>query len=376
MTAAAAIVAGWRGEIARLLANRFDLALVTVVPAFFLFLMGAMVSPGTTRHSAVMIVDRDGGPVARAIQRGVAASPALRIVGVTPDIGAALSAVRSERALAVLVIPKKVGTRDAAPVEILYEAQFLAAGALAQSNLRAVVSATLIEGAPRLLGNADLGALHLAAPQVRVTLLGNQTASLGWYLGLLLGPGVIHLAFAVTAIGSLALLIEDKSFARYAATQERPALTLIGRLGPHVLACWLAGIAWTIWLTVWGDYRFLGSVVAVVVALLLLALATVGVGVLLIAATREAATALSGAVIIAGSALAYSGASLPINGAAWYVLIWNALLPLTHYLRMEMDLVIGAHARPLIVEGVVLALYPLIAGGGGLWLIARRRAPR
>ena len=376
MTAAAAIVAGWRGEIARLLANRFDLALLTVAPAILLFLMGAMISPGTTHYSPVMIVDRDGGPVALAIQRAVEASPSLRIAGRTASIGAALSAVRSERAVAVLVIPNKVGTRDAGPVEILYETQFLAAGTGAQVNLRAIVSAILLERAPRSLGSGDLGAVHVVQPQVSLTLLGNRTGSLGWYLGLLLGPAVIHLAYAVTAVGSLALLIEDKSFARYAATQPRPALTLVGRMGPHVLACWLAGIVWVIWLTDWGGYRFLGSMLAVTLALLLLALASVGIGMFLIAVTRDPATSLSGAVIIAGSALAYSGASLPINGASWFVLLWNALLPLTHYLRMQMDLVIGAHARPLIVEGVTLLLYPLIAGGAGLWLMTRRRADR
>uniref|UniRef100_UPI0025D7A08A ABC transporter permease n=1 Tax=uncultured Sphingomonas sp. TaxID=158754 RepID=UPI0025D7A08A len=146
---------------------------------------------------------------------------------------------------------------------------------------------------------------------------------------------------------------------------------LVGRLGPHVVACWLWGIVWIVALTLLGDYRFLGSIWAVAAGLGLLSLATIGVALFLIVVTREVATALSAAVIVAGSALAYSGASLPIDGAAWFARVWSAVLPLTHYIRFEMDVMIGAHTRPLLVEAGAMLLYPVLAGGAGLWLFGR-----
>lgn len=362
---------GWRAEVARLGRSRVDLFLLTLMPALLLGLMGAMISGGSVRDGPVAIVDRDGGPLARAIRRTVDGSPMLRVVAVTPDIGEAMAMVRSERALAVLVIPRGVGRADAPPVEILYEAQFLAVGSIAQSALRAAVTLTIAQAAPRLAGAGGAPLLPLALPGVRVTLLGNQTVSLGWYLGLLLGPAVIHLLFAVTAIGAVAPLMVERSFAAHARATPRTASDLIGRLAPHVLACWLWGTIWIVALTLLGDYRFLGSIWAVAGGLLLLSLATVGVALFLIAATREVATALSAAVIVAGSALAYSGASLPIDGSPWYAQVWSAVLPLTHYIRFEMDVVIGAHPRPLLVEAAVLLLYPVLAGGAGLWLVVR-----
>jgi ABC-2 type transport system permease protein len=375
MSATAALAAGWRAELARLWRSPIDCLLLTLVPAVLLGLMAAMISPGSTRDASVVVVDRDGGPLARAIRRTIEKSPLLKVVSVTPDIGAALSAVRSERALAVLVIPRGVGTIQAKPIEVLYEAQFLAAGSIAQSVIQAGVAATLAQEAPRLAGAAGITALPVTIPGVRVTLLGNQTVSLGWYLGLLIGPAVIHLLFAVSAIGAVAPLMVDKSFVGFAATRTRPALDLLGRLGPHVLACWLWGLIWMVGLTLGGDFRFLGSIWAVAGALLLLSLTTVAVALLLIAATREAATALSAAVIITGSALAYSGASLPIAGAPWYARAWSAVLPLTHYVRLEMDVVIGAHFRPILLEAIILALYPLLLGGAGMLLVTRRRRP-
>ena len=86
------IAAGFREEIGRLRHSRFDLALLTIVPALLLALMAAMIFPGSLGALKVVVVDRDGGPLARAMIRNVESSPRLDLVGVTPQIGAALSA--------------------------------------------------------------------------------------------------------------------------------------------------------------------------------------------------------------------------------------------------------------------------------------------
>ncbi len=371
MTPGSAMARGCWAEIARLGRSRVDLILLTVMPALLLALMGAMISGGSLRDEPVVIVDRDGSAVARAIRRTIDGSPMLKVVAVLPDIAPAMSMIRSERALAVLVIPRGVGEADAPPVELLYQAQFLASGSIAQAAMRAAATQTIAQATPRLIGANGVVSLPIPLPGVRVTLLGNQTVSLGWYLGLLLGPAVIHLLFAVSAIGAVAPLMVDRAFASHARATPHARWNLVGRLGPHVVACWLWGIVWIVALTLLGDYRFLGSIWAVAAGLGLLSLATVGVALFLIVVTREVATALSGAVIVAGSALAYSGASLPIDGAPWFARGWSAVLPLTHYVRFEMDVMIGAHARPLLVEAGVMLLYPVLAGGAGLWLFGR-----
>ncbi|OYY91701.1 MAG: ABC transporter [Sphingomonas sp. 28-66-16] len=371
------IAAGFRAELARLARTRFDLALLTLVPALLLASMAAMIFPGSLRALKVVVVDRDGGPLARQIIRNVRASPRLDLVGVTPQIGPALSAVRREAAQAVLVIPPAAGLlRDRQPIEILYQAQFLAAGSLASTYLELATADALARAAAQQAQLAGLEGVRRRVPGLHIRLLGNPTLSLEWYLGLLLGPGVLHLAIAVTAIGSAALLMEDGSFAAFARRTRAPATWLIGRMGPHVLAGTLWGALWFLWLTLARGYRLEGSLSIVVAALFLLFVATVAIALLLIAVTRETATALSGAVIVAGSALAYSGASLPINGAPWPAQLWSAILPLTHYLHLQMDETMGAALRPVLVEAGVLLLYPLLPGGLALWLMTRAGARR
>ncbi len=232
MTPGSAMARGWWAEIARLGRSRVDLILLTLMPALLLALMGAMISGGSLRDEPVVIVDRDGGAIARAIRRTIDGSPMLKVVAVLPDIAPAMSMIRSEHALAVLVIPRGVGEADPPPVEILYQAQFLASGSIAQATMRAAATQAIAQATPRLVGANGVVSLPIPLPGVRVTLLGNQTVSLGWYLGLLLGPAVIHLLFAVSAIGAVAPLMVDRAFASHARATPRARWNLVGRLAP------------------------------------------------------------------------------------------------------------------------------------------------
>lgn len=123
----------------------------------------------------------------------------------------------------------------------------------------------------------------------------------------MLGPGILHLLIAVTCVSSIGALMEDHSFAAFARGTPAPVAVLIGRMVPHIVAGTLWGTLWLLWLTLARGYRPEGSLMLIVVGLVLLFVATAALALLLVAATREVSTSLSGAVILAGSALAYSG---------------------------------------------------------------------
>lgn len=364
-------VLAFRSELRRIRRTPIDLALLTVVPGALLLLMGAMISPGAFDRQGVIIVDRDGGPVARKMIRNVEISPRIRVIAVTPQVGEALSSIRREDAVAALVIPKGVGDLRPGrqPVKIYYEAQFLAAGSFASNTLQSAAREAFAWSAES--GAPGFAELRRELPGVHVTLLGNPTLSVEWYLGLLLGPGILHLVVALTAIGSVAGLMEGRCFTALPSRRLSIAGSLSGRLAPHALAGTLWGTIWFLWLTLAQGYWFEGSLYRVCFGLFLLFLATVAIGTLLLVLTRELASSLSGAVILMGSALAYSGASFPVGGAPAAVRVWSGALPLTHYLHLQMDEVVGAGIGPVAAEACVLMLYPIAAGGLAVWLMSR-----
>jgi ABC-2 type transport system permease protein len=64
-----------------------------------------------------------------------------------------------------------------------------------------------------------------------------------------------------------------------------------------------------------------------------------------VAGARRDVFGYSLSALYAGSALAYSGGSLPIEGAPTVARFWHQVLPFTHYLTAQMDQFLGAPAR-------------------------------
>jgi len=373
-----ALAAAFRQEAARIAATPIDLIVLTLFPLVLLGLMTSMLWGGTLLNLPVVIVDHDGGPLARALSRNIEATPSVHVVTVTPSREEALSMLRSETAVAFLVIPPNVGNPSVnhAPVEVFYEAVFLSTGALASTNLEAVAGATLAEQSARRSDIVGQTQATRSLPTVQLVLLGNPTLSPEWYLGLLIGPAILHLVVAISCIGSLGVLLRHGSFRSFVRATPQPAASLAGRLAVHVLAGTAWGIAWLLWMTLARGYRVEGSIIVMVVALALLFVATAALAILFLAVARDIGTAFSAAVIVAGSALAYSGATLPLTGGLWWTQDWSQMLPLTHFLILQMDQLIGVTPAVAMRQISTLLLYPLIAGTVGMVLILQsgRRA--
>ncbi|WP_242139843.1 MULTISPECIES: ABC transporter permease [unclassified Sphingomonas] len=365
------------GELAHLARDRFDLALLTVLPLLFLAAIAGMLSGGSPRGLGVMIVDRDHSSVSRAVVRALGTVDALSVVGETSSAADAFAAVRRERAVAVVILPRGLGrTRPDAvrpTVEIFYQTAFLSTGALASAQLQATVTAELARRVPDSAGLRGIDLLRAPLPGAQVTLLGNPGASLEWYLGLLIGPAILHLLIGVTTAASLGRELDHGSLARWATTAGSPVAALAGRFLPHVAigTLWLA--LWLLWLTLGEGYRFSGAIGLVVLGGALLFVATALLSALLVTLTGEVATSLSVSVIYAGSALAYSGTSLPLTGGAWFARAWSAALPLTHYLTLQMDQAIGVTLGRWVGQAAILCLYPLLAGGAVALVLRRQR---
>lgn len=377
-------------ELAHLRRDRFDLALVTLAPLLFLALMAGMIVAGTPEGLSVVVIDRDHSTASRAVIRAIDRVPALAVAGQTDSFDDALAALRRERAVAIVILPEGLGTLRSGlhppSVQILYQTAFLSTGTLSSVFLRASIAGALAERVPGAAGVGGVALVRVPLPGVQVTILGNPGLSLEWYLGLLLGPAILHLLVAVLCVASVGREIEDRSLAPWArrvsgspttpaaAPAAALAATLAGRLAPYVAIGSLWGILWLFWLTLARGYRFDGQIALVALGLVLLFAATAAISALLVVLTREVATSLSVSVIYAGSALAYSGASLPITGAPLIPRLWSGALPLTHYITLQMDQVIDAEGRAWSIQAGILLLYVAVCGGGAVLLLLHRMA--
>lgn len=363
-------------ELAHLWRDRFDLALLTVVPLVCLVVMGGMLSQGSPRGLGVVVVDQDRSAASRSIVRAIRTVDALTVVDDGASLPEGFSAIRRERAVAVVVLPSGLGgARTAATprtIEIFYQTAFLSTGALTSALLQATITAEMVRQAPGDAGLSGIALLRVPLPGVQVTLLGNPSASLEWYLGLLIGPAILHLLIAVTCAASLGRELVDGSMGPWAARVGTPVSAAAGRLVPHVAIGTLWLCLWLLWLTLGQGFAFGGAIGLVAIGAMLLFLATAAIATLLVTLTGEVATSLSASVIYAGSALAYSGASLPITGGIAVARIWSTILPLTHYVTLEMDQTIGVDFVIWVKQAAILTLAALVAGGGATLLLRRQ----
>ncbi|ROT93920.1 ABC transporter permease [Altererythrobacter sp. FM1] len=363
-------------ELRHLRHDRWDLIGLFVVPGILLALMAGMLWQGTMHKLPLAIVDSDGTSASRTMIRALDASPMIRIEGSYPSEIDAVRAMRSGEAMALVHLPPGLGeglARDREPVvRILYNASFLSTGRQISSAAEAAMQTAAVQILADELANHTLLSSRTRRLAVEATAVGNASGSYEWFLGLLIYPSVLHLVAACATAMALGRELRDGSLGVWARSTGGIASALAGKMLPYVTVVSLWGVAWMLWLTLACGWRFEGSIALVAFAQVLLYAATAAISALLIAITRVTAATLSASIVYAGSALAYSGATLPLNGGSIFARVWSNVLPLPHYLDLQMGQVTD---RTITMAGAIipttaLAAYLVIAGGGAVALIA------
>jgi len=115
-----------------------------------------------------------------------------------------------------------------------------------------------------------------------------------------------------------------------------------------------------------------GSLVLLVLAQPLLHAASAAYAVLFVGLTRDLGTALSTVGLTLGTALAFSGATFPVIDAPLFTRVWNLLLPLTAYVKLQtQQLFVGAPWSVSLWPLLTLLLMTAVACAVGGWRLMR-----
>ncbi|WEK38775.1 MAG: ABC transporter permease [Candidatus Brevundimonas colombiensis] len=359
----------FHAEVAHLARSRWDLILLIVMPLVLLAVIAAMLFQGVMRDVPVAVVDQDHSSFSRAAIRDMQASAGIRVVAQPTDLEAAWSLMRSGRIYSVAYIPKGVernAFRQSDAVIVYYNGAFQTVGSLASG---AQTLALANAAAPMILARAraaGLPAADLKPPAVQVTLLGNPQLSFELFLGGLIAPGVLHLLMACAAVMGVGRELRGGSLKAWSARMDgRLIAALAGKLTPYVLVFTLWGLAWIAWLCGWRGWGIEGSLPMLTAGLIALMAATAALSALLIALTGDMDVSYSATAIYAGAAIAFSNGTLPLNHGPAFSQIWSAVLPFTHYLRLQsQQMVLGSDLSAslpslLILSGVAVGAFAL-----------------
>jgi len=370
--------AAFRRELTHLARSRWDLGMVTLFPALAILIVAAMLIQGVPRGLPVAIVDQDQSAFSRAVVRAVAAAPVVTVTERPGDISAAEDLARAGSVWAILHIPKGAGdglARTETPaIHIFYNASFLTIGASAASGISTAVQAVIAERGLEALRARGLPAVRFNPPAVQATVLFNPQTSFEWYLQALIQPAVLHLLTACVAVMAMGRELEGRSLARWRRETGGGFAALTGKFAPYLALLGVWAAVWMIWLLGVRGWTMNGSVLLTLGAQLLLFAGTAAISILLVVAVRKPSFAFSASALYAGSALAYSGGTLPLEGGSAFARGWSQALPFTHYLKLQMDQFLGAPLASALPQLLALGLYLVIPLGIALLLLRQREA--
>lgn len=378
--AGAAFAASLRRELRHWRADRWELALVTAMPLLLMAAMAWLFSGSVLRQVPVALVDLDGSAASRGLARAIDASPGVKVVSQPASLQQAQSELRALQVFAIVLVPRDLSRHalrgEAATVHAFYNATYMATGQSASRDIADAVAAYNARMLREQIGRqTGPGKLRAAPVTVQATVLHNPARSYELFLLPLIFPALLSLLAALAVGGAFGRELRDGQLAAWLG--ERPWAAMAGKLFPYVVLFSLYGALGVLYLACARGDGVAGSLWLLLLAQPLFYLACACFALLFIAATRDMGTGLSLVGLSIGTALAFSGATFPVIEAPLFTRVWNALLPLTAYVQVQMQqLFMGAPWTVSLRPLGVLALMAALAGSMGAVLLVRAARPR
>jgi len=379
-----AVVASAVREWKFLRGSPWDFALATWIPCTCLIILAWLFTSGVPRELPIAVVDEDHSAVSRALIRALDAAPGIRVAAQPVGVEQAWSLARKLDVYAVAYVPadaSRDGVRTGSvTVFAYYNASYRTAAQTAIGDMNDVVRAIGGQVATTYVAKAKGPQSVRQAPVIaQTTVLFNSGRSYETFLLALVLPAVMLFGLTLSATAAFAREIRDRSVATWLESSGGRLLpAVMGKALPYVALFLAQGLGSVIWVALIPGYRVRGSIMLLVVAQALMCIAYVAIGLAVAGALRNMATALSVVSLYAGTALAYSGRTFPVNDASTFVRVWNLLLPFTSYVKLQaQQLDMGAPASASLGHVAALMAFVVIPGAIGLRLyerVARRPA--
>jgi ABC-2 type transport system permease protein len=338
-----------RRECRWLFRDRVALLLIFGVPLFAFVVLTTVFSHPVIRGLGVTIVDEDKSDASRALVEYVAASPSLKIVDRSGTLSTAVQDIRSGKAISAIHIPpdfeRDLKAQRRPQVVGFYNQQFLTPAGIASSGLNDALSAAAAVAAPARRAAPAPASMGTLTGET-ITLVNPQKNYAQFLLRALL-PTIIHVVITLAAgysVGSEFRRRNARAWLECAGGD--PVVALAGKLAPLFVIFVLIMLAEPLFLEGILQIPFKGNLPLLVAAASLLIIAYLSLGALLQLLTRDLATGLGFAGLIASPAFGYAGVGFPTIGMNAFAQVWSAILPLRWY----MAVLLGQAARGLPVS--------------------------
>ena len=331
-------------ETRRIGGSKWQLSLLTWLPLATMFVLYAVFSQGIPHNLAVAVVDQDHSALSRNLVRYINANPSLAVTAQATDLQAGKALMQRGEVYGLVYIPRdfeKQAYLGMTPeVTGFYNAQYLLIGKLIAANMsKSFATFTAqIDAVRTLAAGGNMAALKgtIAPISTQVSPLYNVSTNYVPFLVTAAVPALWQIFVVLSVV--LAFGGEYKAHSQGQWLQHaggNVVAAVIGKLLPYSLASLLQGL---LFLSFFYGYLLLpmyGSWGYLLLALCAAVLAGQAVALFIFTLSMNLSQAISMAAAYSAPAFAFVGVTFPADSMPLLAQWWRQLLPITHYMELQ-----------------------------------------
>ena len=317
--------------------------LVTWLPPVLFFLMWLIMSAGIPRDLPVGIVDLDNSSLSRALIRHYDATSALTAETDFSNLSQGADALRAGRIYALIVLPADLEkmTRRGQTVQVsaFINSQFLLIARIINSALLQAHGSfsTKVEIAQNLGSGStviDLALTGALPIGTQVTPLFNAGGNYAQFLVAAIMPAVWQILMVAATVLALSGELQRQGLQRWLGAA--PLRALLAKLLVLATIFSLHGLFFLWFMYILLDWPMHGNWTLLLLAQVLTVGGSIAIASLFFFLTRDPARGLSLAAAYAAPGLAFMGVTFPAGDMPLAAQIWRSLLPISHYIEIQL----------------------------------------
>lgn len=342
-------------EVFRLTSQPIYLFCMVIAPIFCFVFFSTLMEKGLPSNLPAGVVDLDNTATTRNIIRNLDAFQEIKIVAHYESVSQARKAIQRGEIYSFYYIPR--GTTEKAlanrqpKVSFYVNYSYLIAGSLLYKDQR-----TMSELASGAIGRATLYAKGATESQAMAFLqpiviethaLNNPWLNYSVYLCNTLFPGLLMLLIFLTTVYALGTELKENTAGQLMKESGNSIVTaLTGKLFPHTIVFFIIAVFYNVYLYGFLHYPCNSGIFPMLLAGLLLVLASQAFGVFLFGLFSSLRLALSAASLWGVISFSISGFTFPVMAMHPTLQALANLFPLRHYFLIYVDLALNGY--PLI----------------------------
>ncbi len=339
-----------KGEWKFIANSRIDWLMLFLFPFLALCLVWSIFSEGQVHNLPIGVLDQNNTALSRKLIRFIDASPNVKVSQNYRSKLEMEQDLYQTKTYATLIIPKDF-SRDIyqakqSPVSLVVNAQYGTHSGIIQANLESVVktfSAGIELNIRTKLGMGKKQAMDAIFPiKPEPKMAFNLSINYQQFLASTMIPAILHILATVVGVGILGRELRDKTIEKWFLTvssgKEKSFLTFLSALIGKLF--WY-GVIFCSWITIalilinWHSLASISNFLITLLNAWLFMVLSLSIGIFLVLSTMSYRMGLSNAGIITAPAFAFSGITYPIIAMPKIAQIIAIMLPLTHYLKVQ-----------------------------------------